>query len=386
MPRRAYWGLLLLGLAACEPTPRNTYAPPPPPAVLAVRPLARTIPEALEVSGTTRALQAVEVRARVRGTITAKHVQGGERVEAGAPLFTIDRRPFEAAAERARATLEQRKVALRLAELEVSRAEELFQRGTTTRRDLDQRLADRDGQRAALGLAEADLRLAELDLEWSLVRAPIAGRVGVSTPEVGQLVGANEATLLCTLVDDRQVYATYSVDEGTLLRLRRANQGPQEGEQGLIVRLGLMDEPGFPHAGRFERADNRINPDTGTITVEARFENPAGLLLPGHFVRLRAELGRLDALLVPDQAVLQDQRGRYVLALGDDDTVQRRDVEPGPAVGRLRAVRGLDPAQWVVIDGLQRARPGAKVAPRREPIPVEFLGELAGDVASVGSR
>lgn len=386
MNRPAPLAFLLLAATACEPAARNTYAPPPPPAVQAAQPLSRTIPEALELSGTTRALQAVEVRARVRGTITAKHVQGGERVEAGAPLFTIDRRPFEAAAERARATLEQRRVALRLAELEVSRADELFQRGTTTRRDLDQRLADRDAQRAALGLAEADLRLTELDLEWSLVRAPIAGRVGVLTPEIGQLVGANEATLLCTLVDDSQVYATYSVDEGTLLRLRRAHQGPQQGEKGLVVRLGLMDEPGFPHAGRFERSDNRINPDTGTITVEALFDNRDGLLLPGHFVRLRAELGRLDALLVPDQAVLQDQRGRYVLALGPDDTVQRQDVEPGPVVGRLRAVRGLDPQQWVVIDGLQRARPGAKVAPRREPLPAAFLGESASDVSPVGSR
>lgn len=366
--------LVVIVLAGCDGAATNTYAPPPPPAVKAAQPVARRVQETLELTGTTRALQGVEVRARVRGTIVEKLVHGGERVAQGAVLFRIDPRPFQAALERARAVVEQRRVGLRLAELEVARAEELFTRGTTTRRELDQRLADRDAVRAALSLAEAEARLTELDLEWSEVKAPIAGRVGIETPEVGQLVGSGETTLLCTIMDESQVYATYSVDEATLLRLRR-RQG-EESQPGLTVRLGLLDEAGYPHVGRFDKADNRIYPDTGTITVEAVFENPDGLLLAGQFARLQVELGEKDALLVPDLAVLQDQRGRYLLVLGPGDEVLRREVEVGQEVGRLRAIAsGLEPDAWVIVDGLQRARPGAVVAPRREPFPPELLAE-----------
>jgi membrane fusion protein, multidrug efflux system len=252
----------------------------------------------------------------------------------------------------------------------VARFDELVKRGTSTQRELDQRVAARDAALATVDLASAELALAELDLEWTVVRAPISGRVDIGPPpEVGELVGHGmEPTLLCTVIDDSKVYATYPLDEATVQRLRRANHGARPGEDGrpaYTVRLGTIEDAGYPFEGIFAHADNAVNPETGTITVEALFDNAAGVLMPGLFVRVQALLGEREAVLLPEAAVLQDQRGRFVWVVGDDDVVERRDVRLGPVVdGRRIIEEGLERDARVVVNGVQRARPGAKVVPR----------------------
>lgn len=370
-------------LAGCEQGATNTYAPPPPPEVTVARAVRATVDETIESTGSTRAVESVEVRARVGGILAARHVQPGTRVERGALLFTIDARPFQAAVDRSRATAKAREIALRLAELEVTRVEELVRTRTGTQRELDQRLATRDAARADIDLAAAELRMAELDLEWTEVRAPIAGRISARLPDPGGLV-TKDVTLLATIVNDAQVYAAYTLDERTLMTQRRRNEGKRPGEDGrpeLEIRLGLIDDEGYPFVGRYDHAENQVDPATGTILIEALFDNPTGMIQAGQYVRLQALLGQREALLLPETAVLQDPRGRYVLVVGEDGVVQRRDVKAGKQVGRLRVVEsGLAEEAWVVVDGLQRARPGTKVVAKPQ------AAAEPGAVAPVGTR
>jgi RND family efflux transporter MFP subunit len=361
-----------LALAGCDSGAKNTYVPPPPAEVTVAAPVVEVVPETVESTGTLRGIETVPVRARVRGLIASRTFRGGERVEKGAVLFTIDPRPFEAAAAHARAQLQSKQVDLRLAELEVARYQELVRQGSSTQSELDQRLATRDAAKAAIELAQADLRIAELDLEWTVVRAPISGRTDLGPPpDVGALVGQSEPTLLCTITDDRKVYATYPLDEATVQRLRRAHDGKRPGEDGrpaYPVRIGLIDDVGYPYAGVFSRGDSALNPSTGTIQVEAELDNPTGMLMPGMFVRVQALVGQREALLVPEAAVLQDQRGRFVWIVGPDDTVARADVKIGPVVeGRRIIESGLTRDARVVVNGVQRARPGTKVVPTVAP-------------------
>lgn len=369
-----------LSLAACDRGPKNTYVPPPPPEVTVAAPVAMVVSETIDATGVLRGNETVAVRARVRGFIASRAIQGGERVKKGDLLFTIDARPFEAAVAKARAELESKRVALRLADLEVARVQELVRRGAATQREADQSIAARDAARADVELAEASLRLAELDLEWTTVTAPISGRVNLGPPpDVGELVGQTEPTLLCTIVDDSRVFATYTLDEATYQSLRRAGTARRA---PYPVRMGLIDDVGYPYLGEFSHADNRVNPETGSITLEAAFDNPTGLLMPGLFVRLQVLTGERPALLVPEAAVLQDQRGRYVLTVGQDDVVERRDVRLGRAVDTLRVIEdGLAPDDRVVVNGVQRARPGAKVVPRQATAALAAAG-----APSVGAR
>ncbi len=359
--------LAALTLSACDRGPSNAYVAPPPAEVTVAAPVAMIVSETVDATGSLRGVESVAVRARVRGFIASRTVQGGERVRKGELLFTIDARPFEAAVARARAELESKRVALRLADLEVVRIQELVRQGASTQREADQRIATRDAARADVDLAEANLRLAELDLEWTTVTAPISGRVNLGPPpDVGELVGQNEPTLLCTIVDDSRLYATYTLDEGTYQGLRRARASEAKDDAAVYpVRMGLIDDAGYPFLGAYSHADNRVNPETGAITLEAVFDNPTGALMPGLYVRLQVLTGERPAILVPEVAVQQDQRGRYVLVVGQGDVVERRDVRIGRAVDDLRVVEdGLGGEERVVVNGVQRARPGATVVAR----------------------
>ena len=375
-------GVLGVGLlAGCGQGATNAYAPPPPPEVTVARAVRATVDETIESTGSTRAAERVEIRARVGGILAARHVKPGARVEKGEHLFTIDPRPFQAAVDRARATLTAREITLKLAELEVGRVEELVRTRTGTQRELDQRLSAREGAKADIDLAAAELRMAELDLEWSVVRAPIRGRLSAPLPDPGGLV-SKDMTLLATIVNDEKVFATYTLDERTLMTQRRRNEGKRPGEDGrpeLRILLGLIDDEGYPFEGRYDHADNQVDPATGTILIEALFDNPTGMIQAGQYVRLQAILGQREALLLPETAVLQDPRGRFVLVVGEDGVVQRKDVKAGKQVGRRRVVEsGLPDEAWVVVDGLQRARPGTKVVARPQA--------PAADAAPVGTR
>lgn len=358
--------------AACR-RPANAYIPPPPPEVAVAQPERATVPVTLDMTGTTRGVEAVEVRARVRGFVQAKHVEDGQAVKAGDLLFTIDPREFNAAVQEAQAEVDTRRANLRLAEVNLSRVRQSIEQRAANETELDRATAERDAAHAQVSLAEARLARADLDLEFTSVRAPIDGRLGLRTTEVGQLVGAGEATLLATIVNDTRVYATYHLEERRLLELYHGHESRRPGEDGrpnLVALLGMADEEGYPHEGRFHKASNTVDPGTGTVAIEAVFDNPKRAILPGLFVRIRVLYGEEEVILIPDTAVLSDQRGRYVLVVNEQNVVERRDVTVGAVFDRRRAIRsGLDAESWVVVNGLQRARPGSAVNARRPGAP-----------------
>jgi RND family efflux transporter MFP subunit len=363
--------LALVG-AACKPKPA-AFAPPPPPEVEVARPTVQTVPDTMEFTGTTRAKETVEIRARVRGFIETKHVREGQRVKAGELLYTIDPRPFEAVVRQGEAEVAAAEAALQLAETTLERTRETVARNAAAKIELDRAQAERDSADARLKLAKARLDAAKLDLEWTKVKSPIEGRLGISPIEVGQLVGATEPTLLGHVVNDSQVYATYFIGERDVLNLRRANQNRRPGEDGrklVPVRMALANDTDFSHQGVFAWADNAVNPETGTIKIEAIFDNPDGTILPGLFVRVQAVYDDKQAMTVPDVAVQRDQMGAFLLVVGKDNKVERRNVTPGPTFSRARIIENapdgsasLSAEDWVIVNGIQRARPGAEVKP-----------------------
>ena len=363
---------LALASAACKPKPA-AFAPPPPPEVEVAHPSVQTVPDTMEFTGTTRAKETVEIRARVRGFVETKHVREGQRVKAGEVLYTIDPRPFQAVVRQGEAEVAAADAALKLAETTLDRTRETVARNAAAKIELDRAQAERDSADARLALAKARLDTAKLDLEWTQVKSPIDGRLGISPIEVGQLVGANESTLLAHVVNDSQVYATYFISERDVLNLRKANQNRRPGEDGrklLPVRMALANDTGFPHQGIFAWADSGVNPETGTIKIEAVFDNPDGTILPGLFVRIQAIYDDKQAVTVPDVAVQRDQMGAFVMVVGKENKVERRNVTTGPIVNRSRIIEpgpdgapSLTSEEWVIVNGIQRARPGAGVKP-----------------------
>ena len=358
---------ILVILPGCKP-PAAQYAPPPPPEVTVTTPVKQSMMNALEFTGITRGVESVEVRARVKGYIEKRFVEGGQRVKAGDMLYTIDPREFQASVSQAEAQIATQESQLKLAEVTLSRVNEAVQKEAAARLELDKAQADRDAAAAQVDLAKAQLAQRELDLEFTRVIAPISGRLGIETVDVGNLVGASETTLLATIVDDSKIYARYSIDERMLLDIRTENQNKRPGEDGrdeLTVLLGLANEPGFPHVGKFYKADNAVDPKTGTLGVDSIFENPTGVILPGSYVRVKAIFGKIEAFVVPDIAVGADQLGRYVLTVNDKNIVERHAVRVGTAEGRMRRiVEGISGTERIVVNGIQRARPGAPVNPK----------------------
>jgi membrane fusion protein, multidrug efflux system len=358
--------VVLLGAWGCERR-APAFVPPPPPEVTVAVPAKKTVPVTLEFTGTTRAKESVEIRARVRGFLQKKHVEGGRRVKTGDLLFTIDPREFDAAVKQAKANVESRAAALKLAQLTLDRTRDAASRGAANASEIDRAEAERDAADAQMELAEAQLDRATLDLEFTNIKAPINGRLGFIPIDEGQLVGATEPTLLTTIVNDEIVYAAYDIDERTLLRLRQESEYRRPGEDGrpnLVVRMGMANDTGFPIVGAFDKADSVVNAQTGTIRIESIFENPNGRILAGQFVRLQAMFGERESLLLPDVAVQSDQGGRYVLVLNEKDVVERRNITVGPVIDRMRPIEtGLDGNERVIVNGLQRVRPGMPVKP-----------------------
>jgi len=356
-------GLAFL-LAGCKKQD-NAYVPPPPPTVTVASPVKKVVPQTMEFTGRTRGIEAVQVRARVKGFLAKKHAEGGKRVKQGDLLFEIDPRTFQATVNQAKAEVGVREAQLKLAEVTVERTKSALAANAISKQEVDKAIAERDAAAAQLDLAKASLKAAELDLEFTQIRAPISGRLGIITISEGELLGATEATLLTTIINDSKVYASYDMTEPQVLEQRRRNQNRRPGEDGrpnLVIRLGLANEVGYPHEGAFDKGDNTVDSGTGTVRIEALFDNPDGTILPGSYVRVQAILGEAEAVLVPDVAVLADQVGRYVLVVGADDVVSRRNVVAGPVFDRMRRIDdGLSPDDVVVVNGVQRARPGAKI-------------------------
>jgi membrane fusion protein, multidrug efflux system len=367
--------LVALVLMGCDRKPAADGAPLPSPVTVA-RPIEKTITEWDEYTGRFAAVETVEVRARVSGFIESIHFKEGQVVKQGDLLFVIDPRPYAFAAEQAKADVERAKAKLEIASLDVQRAAPLLRSQAVTGREFDTRRAtERDATAQVISL-EAVAKQAQLNLEWTEVRAPITGRISDKRVDAGNLIAGGQAgaTLLTVIVSIDPIHFVFDGSEADFLRyVRLAAAGARQLSRDVQnpVSVRLADESDFKHEGRMNFVDNALNPRTGTIRARAVFDNKDGLLAPGYFGRLRLFGGERSALLVPDSAISSDQSRRILFAVAEDGMVGVKVVELGPMVDGLRVIRsGLAPTDRIIIDGLQRARPGQKVQPEDGKIEV----------------
>ena len=353
-------------------SPAAQGAPPPAPPVTAARALARDVTEWNEFTGRLEAVHHVDVRPRVSGQIASVQFAEGAIVRRGDVLFEIDARPFQAEVDRLRADLARARAASARTAAESGRAERLSAENAMSAEERDRRSSSAAEAEAQVSAVEAALRSAELNLEFTRVIAPIGGRVGRAIVTEGNLVssGPGDATLLTTLVSLDPIYATFEVDEPSFLAFQRATAGGHTPAGAAVIRMALAGEPEFPREGRLQFLDNQLDAATGTIRVRAVFANTSGSLTPGLFVRLRMSGGKpYPAVLVQDQAIGTDLDKRLVYVVNDDQAIAYRPVRLGPIVDGLRVVRdGLQPEELVLVNGLQRVRPGAKVKAALQPM------------------
>jgi membrane fusion protein, multidrug efflux system len=352
-----------LTLSACAPSvghPTVNAAKSPPAQVTVAEVIHRPLRDFSEFTGRLEAVQSVEIRPRVSGYIDRIGFEEGARVKTGQILFRIDPRPFRAEAERQLAARTRALSELDLAKANHARAQRLIGENAISREEFE-RLSSADAVAASdLAAANAALSAAKLNLEFTEVRAPIDGRVSRALITQGNLVSSD--SLLTTIVSDDPVYASFDADEQTFLRYSRNAANRTAGEDP--VYMGLTDEKDFPHRGRLNFVDNQVDRKTGTIRARAVFANPDGVYTPGLFVRIRL-VGRdtRDAVLIDDRAVGTDLGKKFVFVLKKDSTVDYRSVTLGPDVDGLRVVdSGLGVGEIIVVNGLQRVRPGALVA------------------------
>jgi multidrug efflux system membrane fusion protein len=329
-----------------------------------------------EYTGRFDAVETVEVRARVSGYLTAVHFKDGQAVKKGDLLFVIDPRPFERALEQAQAELLQAQTKVQNAGLDVARGKPLVERRIISEKTFDDRESLVREASAAVKVAEAKVKTAELELSFARITSPISGRISRAMITAGNWISAGSVagtTLLTTIVSDDPIYIYFDVSENNYIKYKRlAERGVGSGAAnvGAAVEVELPDERGFPHKARVDFLDNRLDQGTGTLRARAVMSNKAGLFSPGLFARVRVTgTAPYTAVLLPDEAIGTDQTNKYVLAVGEDGTVSRKSIVPGPLYGGLRVAReGLSGEEWVITRGLQRARPGQKVAPKRETL------------------
>ncbi|APX10386.1 efflux RND transporter periplasmic adaptor subunit [Tateyamaria omphalii] len=359
--------LALFGLAAS--------AQQGPPTVTVANPVVKTIVEDDEFVGRFEAQSEVVVRARVSGYLEEVHFQDGALVEEGQLLFTIDQRQFITAVRQARAQIDVATATYDFAEEQLERAQALIGNGTIPQSVLDERREGYLAAQGALEQARAAVELAELDLEFSEIRAPMAGRIDRSLIDPGNLVSANQ-TELTSIVSKDPIYFFFDIDERYFLAYARdaraRGSALQEGGGALEVKVTLSDTRIPAQTGTLDFSENRIDAATGTMRVRAILPNPDELLTPGLFGRVNVP-GSLpyEGILVPDRAIVADQNRRLVMTVGDDGVVTPLPVRPGPRIDGYRVIReGMDGSETIVIDGLISARPGTTVNPDRVDLPL----------------
>ena len=335
-----------------------------------------------EFTGRLEAVNAVEVRPRVSGYLQSVHFKEGAIVRQGDLLFQIDPRPFQAEVDRLKGDLSQARAQLSRAQSDFQRAERLHNNDGMSAEEYDRRAAVRNEAEARIASTEAALRGAELNLGFTRVIAPITGRVGRAGITEGNLVegGAAQVKPLTTLVSLDPIYVYFDVDEQTYLKYARVTQshGTSSHDLRSAAQLGLADEDGFPHVGQVSFVDNQVSTSTGTIRLRATFANKNLALTPGLFARIRLQGGGAhSACLARDEAVVTDLNQKYVFVLGKNNTLEYRPVKLGPMTEGLRVVRdGLRNGDVIVVNGLQRVRPGAAVNPKKIP--------MAGQISAPG--
>jgi RND family efflux transporter MFP subunit len=362
--------VLPIVLAGCTTAPPPESMMPPPPKVTVRQPTARRLVDMTEATGRAEAPETYEVRVRVKGFLDAIHFTEGATVKKGDLLYEIDPRTFKEDCEIAKAEVARLHAQLRQARSEADRAQRLQQTGGISTEEFIQKLATQDATVAALRKAEAAARSAELELSFTKIVSPIDGVISRTLVTRGNLVGYNEPTLLSTIVRTDPIYVWFDLPER--LKLEYDCLVREKGAAALNAKVpayvGLVVDKDYPHQGCLDFYDNRVDPGTGTIRLRAVVPNKAAILTPGLFCRVKIPIGLpQDRVLVPEQALGLDQRGRYVLVVGADDTVEPRTVKAGmqTADGLVVIEEGLKSDEWVIVNGMQRARPGAKVTPVR---------------------
>ena len=361
---------LAMFAAGCDE--KNEYVPPPPPSVTVGQPLKQQVTDYLELTGSTQPSLTATLNARVEGYLQSVNFKDGSFVKKGDLLFVIEPEPYEAKVKQQQANVEQQQALLENATSEYQRQQRLVKQNATSEADVEKWRANRDSYQASLDAAKANLELAQINLGYTQVKAPFDGRIGRHLVDPGNLVGASGApTKLATIDALDPMYAYFNVSENDVLRIRASLR-----ERGLArpgvettvpVEVGLQTEEGYPHKGRLDFIDTGVDPSTGTLLIRAVLPNADRTFLPGLFVRIRVPYQRRDnALLVSDRAVGVDQSGRYVLVVNKENVVEQKPVQVGQLIDGMRVIdKGVTAQDWVVIDGLQRAIPGAKVTPKR---------------------
>ena len=364
-------GLAGGALTGCADANSNDApAAPPAPPVSAAVVLEKPVLETQEFSGRLEAIEVVEIRPRVSGYITAVNFKPGAEVKKGDLLFVIDPRPYQAEADRAGAAAAAARARADLARLELQRAERLLADKAIAQREFDERAASQKELDASARAAQAQYEAAKLNLAYTRVLSPIDGRVSKAEITLGNLVDAS--AVLTSVVSLDRIYASFDGDEDTYLRVsRRAHAG-----QAVDVKVGLANEDGFPHSGKLEFVDNRLDSQSGSVRMRATLANADRQLAPGLFARVQIAGGEpRPQILINDRAVNTDQDRKFVFVVGKDNTAEYRAVKLGPTIDGLRIVReGLKPGEKIVVNGLQRVRPGAPIAPQVVPMTATASG------------
>jgi membrane fusion protein, multidrug efflux system len=357
--------LALAGLALLTGCgrPQAQPTPPPAPAVSVAAAIEKGVVNTDEFPGRIEAVELVAVRARVSGYLQSVNFKPGGKVRKGDLLFVIDPRPFHAELARAEAMISNTRAQLDVARTELTRSEQLLAERATSRREYDNAVAKVRQLEAQFKAHQASVDIARLNLAYTRIASPIDGRAGKAEITLGNLVqgdGPNSPTLT-TVVSSDPVYASFEADEATYLKYIAAARN------GLSVSVGLADEQGFPHQGRLEFVDNRVDPQSGTVRMRAILANKEGRFAPGLFARIRIgdSAAPRKAVLIADRAIGTDQSKRYVLVLNGENKAEYREVRIGRLVDGLRVVEsGLDAGEVIVVNGLQRVRPGAPLTPQ----------------------
>ncbi len=373
LPARLAVLTLALSVASCGQGGQQA-GPPPPPTVTVAHPVRRVVVDQDEYVGRFVAVDAVEIRARVSGYLDRVDFTDGQMVKQGDLLFSIDKRPFQTSLDQAKANLAQARANLAFAEGDLGRAAQLVRDKTITEQTFDQRTQAKRVAEASVAAQEAAVRQASLDLEFTELRAPVAGRIGDRRVSPGNLVTggtSGNTTMLATIVSQDPIRFEFTFDEAAYIRYERLSKGGQDmasREGSALVSLRLIDEADYEHPGRMDFIDNVIDRASGTIRGRAVFANPNGVFTPGMFGRVRVPASPpYAALLVPDAAIGTEQARKFVLVVDGENGVRQKYVTLGQAIDKLRVIKeGLAADDRVIVNGLMRARAGQKVTPQEE--------------------
>jgi multidrug efflux system membrane fusion protein len=377
--------VLITCFAGCAKPPAGPPAMSPP-AVTVAKPVSKHIVDHADFTGQLAAVDNVDIRPRVSGYIDRIVFKEGDLVKAGQLLLVIDPRPYQAVLDQATANLRQAEAQQKLNEANFARAQDLRAKNVIATQDFDTAVAQKNQAEAQVLAAQAAVNAAQLNLDFTQIKAPVAGRISRQLVTVGNLVQADQTTLT-NIVSVDPIYAYAEVDENTVLRYEQliAEGSVVDARQAKVpISIALGDQKEFNHEGVIDFIDNKIDPATGTLQIRGKFSNQDGMLLPGMFVRVRVPTSKpYDALLIADQAVISDQGLKFVYVVTPDKTANQVRITLGPLVDGLRVVReGLKPQDEVVVDGIIKVRPGAPLAPEPGNMNNYLSAEEAGIAAT----